>query len=226
MKRKLLSVILGLLIIGIGVAYAGGVFGLWPLNVSFKGWWTLFIIVPFAISMFTGGLNILNCVCVALGVLLLLTEQGILQDNLGYRLIFPIIIIAIGIGVLFRKTFGPDAEGNSGVFAGNNGDNYFAVFGTSVPPFSGQPLRGAGAFAIFGSIDLRLRSAIVKRDCMIRAYSIFGSTDIFLPDNVRLVVYSLPVFGGVENTYVSSVSETAPTVYVRALSIFGTTRIK
>jgi len=40
------------------------------------------------------------------------------------------------------------------------------------------------------------------------------------------VVYSLPVFGGVENTYVSSVSETAPTVYVRALSIFGTTRIK
>lgn len=225
MKKHLLSVILGVVIIAVGLAYVGDVLGLWALDISFPGWWTLFIIIPCALSLFAGGLNILNCVGLFIGILFLLTEQGILQNNLGYRLVFPIIIVAIGVAVLFGR-LGSKTEGNSGVFAGNNGDNYFAVIGSSVPQFAGQPFRGASSFAIFGYIELRLTNAIVKRDCMVKAFSIFGGTDIYLPENVRLVVYSMPIFGGVENGYVNSASESAPTVYVRALSIFGSIKIK
>lgn len=225
MKKNLLSVILGLLIIGIGITYAGNVIGLWTLNISFDGWWTLFIIIPCVYSIFTGGLNILNCVGLSMGILFLLTEQGILPDKLGYRLVFPIIIIAIGVAVLFKRV-GKSTEGNNGVFAGNNGDSYFAVFGSSYPQFAGQVFRGANAFAIFGSVDLRLRSSVIKRDCMIKAYSIFGDTDILLPDNVRVVVYSIPVFGGVDNKFLSASGDAGPTVYIRAISVFGSTNIQ
>lgn len=225
MKKHLFSVILGVVIIAIGLVYVGDVLRLWSVDVSFPGWWTLLIIIPCALSLFTGGLNLLNCLGMFIGILFLLTEQGILQNNLGYRLVFPIIIVAIGVAVLFGR-IGSRTEGNNGVFAGNNGDNYFAVIGSSVPQFTGQPFRGASSFAIFGYIELRLTGAIVKRDCMIKAFSIFGSTDIYLPENVRLVVYSMPIFGSVENGYVNSASESVPTVYVRALSIFGSIKIK
>lgn len=224
-KKGILSIILGILIVAIGVIYGGNVLGFWDLSINLAGWWTLFIIVPCAMSIFSGGLNIVNSVCVAIGVLLLLDAQGVIKDNLGPALIVPIIIIAIGLGILFRR-WGRSSKGYNGVFAGNRDENYFAVFGGSSPQFSGEIFRGANAYAIFGGVDLRLRDAIIKRDCAINVYSIFGGTDIYLPSNVRVVISSTPVFGGVDNYFVSSTAETAPTVYIRALSVFGATDIK
>lgn len=226
MKKSISAVVFGLIIILLGVVYAGNVLELWSLDISFEGWWTLFIIVPCVMSIVSGGLSIINCVGLSIGLLFLLSEQGVLKDDIGYKLVMPVIIIAIGVGVLFRKAGKSKSEGNNGVFAGNTGDNYFAVFGGSSPQFSGQVFRGATSFAIFGGVDLRLRDSIIKRDCIIKTYSIFGGTDIFLPDNVRVVVSSIPVFGGVENKFISSSDEAAPTVYIRALSVFGATDIK
>lgn len=225
MKKRILSIILGILIIAIGVIYGGNILGLWDLSINLDGWWTLFIIVPCVMSIFTGGLNIVNSVGAAIGVLLLLDAQDVIRDNLGPALIVPIIIIAIGLGVLFRGR-GRSSKGYNGVFAGNRDENYFAIFGGSSPQFSGEVFRGANAYAIFGGVDLRLRDAIIKRDCTINVYSIFGGTDIFLPPNVRVVVSSTPIFGGVENNFISSANEAAPTVYIRALSVFGATEIK
>lgn len=226
MKKHSLSILLGILVIVLGVVYGGNVIGFWHLNISFAGWWTLFIILPCGFSIFTGGLNFVNSVGLALGILFLLTEQGVLKDNLGYKLIVPIIIVAIGIGIIFRRTGKRKAEGTNGIYAGNKGENFFAIFGGNSPQFKGMIFQGANAYAIFGGVDLRLKDAIIKRDCVINVYSIFGGTDIYLPGNVRVLVSSTPIFGGVENRFESSANELAPTVYIRALSVFGSTDIK
>jgi len=47
-----------------------------------------------------------------------------------------------------------------------------------------------------------------------------------LPKNVRVIVNSTPIFGGVENSFISEAADNAPTVLIRALSVFGGTDIK
>ena len=47
-----------------------------------------------------------------------------------------------------------------------------------------------------------------------------------LPKNVKVIVDSMPIFGGVDNRFVSEAGDNAPTVLIRAISVFGGTDIK
>lgn len=227
MKKSTVSIILGILVIALGVFFGGQAFDLWPeYKVSFDGWWTLFIIVPCVLSIINSGFNFFNTSVAGVGVLLLLAEQDVLHDGLGYKLIIPFVIVIFGLSLLFRKPIRFRKESNNGVFAGNSGENYFAVFGGNTPQFDGIDFRGANSYAIFGGISFKLQNAIIRRDCIINSYSVFGGTDIILPKNVKAQVDSTPILGGVENRFVSEAGENAPTVLIRAISIFGGTDIK
>lgn len=227
MKKSTLSIILGLIIILFGIFFGGQAIGYWEeYEVSFDGWWTLFIIIPCVISVFNSGLNMFNSIGTGVGVLLLLSEQYILKDDIGYKLIVPYVLIVFGLSLIFRKSIRIKNEITNGIFAGSKGENYFAVFGGNTPQFNGVDFRGANAYAVFGGVELKLQNAIIRRDCVINAYSIFGGTDIVLPKNVRVIVNSTPIFGGVENSFISEAADNAPTVLIRALSVFGGTDIK
>ena len=227
MKKSTVSIILGALVIALGVFFGGQALGFWKeYNVSFDGWWTFFIIVPCVISIINSGFNFFNTSVGGVGVLLLLAAQDVLHGELGYKLILPFVIVIFGLSIIFKKPIRVRKESNNGVFAGKSGENYFAVFGGSSPKFDGMDFRGANSYAIFGGIDLRLENASIKRDCIINSYTVFGGTDIILPKYVKAVVDSTPILGGVDNSFVSEAGENAPTVLIRAMSIFGGTDIK
>lgn len=227
MKKKLSYIIIGLIVIAIGVAYAGDILEFWDVKFSFAGWWSLFVIVPAIVSMISGGINMFNVIIAGVGILLLIGAQGVLPNNAGYKLIFPYVIIIVGLFIALKKTRKPTQRGNNGLFSGSSGENFFAVFGGNTPQLDGVDFRGAKAFAIFGGVELHMQNSNIKRDCAIDVYSIFGGTDIILPKNVHVSITSIPVFGSVENTFVSDVENmNAPTVYIRALSIFGGTDIR
>ena len=226
MKKNAFSLILGLIIILVGIYFGGRVFGFWEWDISFDGWWTLFIIVPGVLSVITSGPHIFNITVVGCGVLMLLNEQQVLQNNMGYKLIAPLIIIAVGVGIIFKRASKSAGDGNNGLFSGNKDGNFFAIFGENSPQFTGISFRGANTYAVFGAISLKLRQAVISRSCDIRAYSIFGGTEICLPENVRATVTCTPVLGGVDNYFVSSTEEKAPMVHIRAICVFGGTTIK
>jgi predicted membrane protein len=227
MKKKISYIVIGLIIIAIGVTYAGDILSFWEVNFSFNGWWSLFIIVPAVVSMVSGGVNAVNIIIAGVGILLFLGARNALPNDAAYKLIFPFVIVVFGFSILFKKVRKPTEKGNNGLYAGSSGVNYFAVFGGNSPQFKGVDFRGANTFAIFGGIDLRLHESFIKRDCIINAYSIFGGTDIILPKNVHASVSSTPVFGSVDNKFFSDVEmQNAPTVYIRAVSVFGGIDIK
>lgn len=231
MTKKVFSIVLGVLIAAVGIILGGQALGYWPDYVlSMDGWWTVFLIIPGILSIFGSGLGLFNSLITGLGILFLLDEQGILENDLGYKLAIPYALIVIGLSLVFKRR-GPHVphefrEANTGIFAGTKGESFFAIFGTNTPQFNGIDFRGASAFAIFGSVDFKLQNAVINRDCVINAYSIFGAVDITLPKDVRLIVNSVPVFGGVENRFVSEAPDkNAPAVLVRAVSVFGGTDI-
>jgi len=227
MKKSTVSVILGILVVALGVFFGGQALGFWQhYKVSFDGWWTLFIIVPCIISIVNSGFNLFNTILAGVGVLLLLSEQDVFKNSLGYKLMIPYVIVVFGLSIIFKRPIKFNKEGNNGVFAGSHGENFFAVFGGNTPQFNGIDFRGANSYAIFGGVDLKLQNAVIKRDCIINSYTLFGGTDIILPKNVKCIVHSMPILGSVDNRFVSEAGENAPTVLIRAVSVFGGTDIK
>lgn len=227
MKKATVSIVLGLIIVACGVLYGGQVLGLWAgYRGSLDGWWTLFIIVPCILSIITGGINIFNSIGTGVGVLLLLSQQNVFEHGLGYELIIPFVLVVFGLNMLLRKTMKFNKAGNSGVFVGSRGDNFFAVLGGNSPQFNGIDFRGANLFAIFGKVDLKLQNSIVRRDCVINTYCVFGGTEISLPKNVRVIISSTPIFGGINNQFTSEPRENQTTVLIRAFTVFGNIEIK
>ena len=225
MRNKISNILWGLLLIALGVAFAGSVVGLWHFTIFFRGWWTLFIIVPCLINMIRRGIHIANTIGLLVGVMLLLAAQGVLSGLMIGKLIFPLILVIIGFGIIFRDLFGRRIKRIEGLNSGAEMD-YTAIFSAQKVQFPPQPFEGANITAIFGGVDLDLRGAVISHDIVINATSVFGGSDIFVPSNVKVVVSSLPIFGGVSNKSINSKDADAPTVYVKATCIVGGVDIK
>lgn len=72
--KKVSSVILGLLLIVVGVIFALNALNIADIDIFFDGWWTLFIIVPCGVGLFTEREKTGNLIGIAIGVFLLLSS--------------------------------------------------------------------------------------------------------------------------------------------------------
>ena len=90
--KKFGNVLWGVVLIAIGVIFGLNALGLTSINIFFKGWWTLFIIIPSFIELIKGNNKMWSFIWLAIGVALLLCAQNILS--------FKIIILSI---LIFMK---------------------------------------------------------------------------------------------------------------------------
>lgn len=220
MKNKLSNVLLGLFLILVAVLVAGNVIFDWNLTLFFPGWWTLLIIIPAIVSIFKNGFEIFNSLCLVIGAMLLgvklFPEQ--LNWDLFSKLIFPAVLLVVGLNLLFNSTFKrvpPHAQKNSW-----KGTDYTAVFGVVEQRIT-EEFNGADITAIFGGVNLDLREAIIRQDIVINATSIFAGVDISLPSDVRVKLSTVPIFGGASNKSKRTADPGAPTVYISSVCVFG-----
>lgn len=68
MRKNVANILWGLFFIGIGVGLIGNVLGFWDFSVFFKGWWTLFIIIPALVSMVQSGIRLGNLIVLAIEI--------------------------------------------------------------------------------------------------------------------------------------------------------------
>jgi len=88
MKRK--SVLWGILLIIVGVLFLGNSLDIWHINLFFKGWWTLFIIVPSIIEIFDKNNFSGSLISLVIGVLLLLACQDIISWSKIWKIFVPL----------------------------------------------------------------------------------------------------------------------------------------
>lgn len=93
----------GILVI-IGIILGINALGLAHINIFFPGWWTLFIIIPCAIGILTDSHKGGPFVGLAIGICLLLSCWGVLPFGVFWKLLVPILLVCIGIGVIIRST--------------------------------------------------------------------------------------------------------------------------
>lgn len=213
--------LMGILLIAVGVIIAGNVLDWWDVSIFFRGWWTLFIIVPCAGNVRRYGLRTGWGAGLIVGVLLLLSQWSLFSFGWAVKLALPVLLILYGLYVLENGArFNRVAPENAHEGHGKNG-SYNAFFSGKETSFPGEEFFGASVNAIFGGSELDLRGSIIVEDVTIDATAIFGGVEIYLPDDVNVKLTSTALFGAAENGVKRAEVPEWPTVYIRATSIFG-----
>lgn len=224
--KKFGNLLWGIAFITVGIIIALNVLGIAEINIFFKGWWTLFIIIPCFINFIKGPSRMASFIGLVIGIVLLLCTQGILTFSIIRKLIIPFILIMVGLGFIFRDFF--NSKINEKIKTLNKTDlkEYVATFGGNKIDMSNEVFDGADLTAVFGGVELNLENSIIKEEQIINSTSVFGGITIKVPNNINVKVKSTSIFGGVENRAKVNKEENTPTIYVNAFCIFGGVEIK
>ncbi len=224
--RKFGNVLWGLVFIAIGIIIGLNSMGITHINIFFRGWWTLFIIVPCFIGLFKNTSKWGDLIGLLIGIALLLCAQGIFSFSLITKLILPFILVVIGLSFLFRDFFNSKINEKMKALHKDGEKQYAATFGENKVEMQNEIFDGAELTAVFGSVELDLTRAIIQEDQAIHASAIFGGVEIRVPQNVYVKVKSTPIFGGVSNKSITIKAENTPTLYIDAFCMFGGVDIK
>lgn len=225
--KNIKSIVWGIILIIVGVILAGNELDLFSIDIFFDGWWTLFIIIPSFINIFVDEDKTGSIIGVIIGVVLLLACQDVVDMSKVWGLIFPLIIVLVGLSLIFKNTFKKELseqikEMNK---EANKGDELCATFSGINVNYDKEEFTGKKVTAVFGGVKLDLRDAIIKKDVVINTTSIFGGIDIYLPKSVNVKVKSNSIFGGVTNKNKKS-EEGKKTIYINATCLFGGVELK
>ncbi len=226
--KNLNGVIWGIVLVAVGLIIALNALGIADIDLFFDGWWTLFIIIPCFVGLFSEKEKTGNIIGLLVGVILLLACRDIVDFEAVWKLIVPIILIAIGLSMVFKNIFGRKISDEIKRLNQKKpeGKGFYAVFSGQNINFDGEDFLGADVEAVFGGIKLDLARAQITSDVVINASAVFGGIDIFLPVGVNVKIKSSSLFGGVSDKTARTYSESAVTVYVNATCMFGGVDVK
>ena len=204
--KKSAKLFLGLSVDAIGVLWILNVTGVIGFDIFFRGWWTLLLILP-CVAGFIDRPNLGAFWGVALGVVLLLQAQGLIDWSMFWKLCLAVIFIVFGCVLIFSKDGRPEywnrpeAEGGCETVSleGKNILRITTAFGEQNRRIEGEPFEGSCIEASFGSVRLDLRQAVITEDVRIDIKAKFAGVGIYLPDDVAVDVHSNSSFGGVND---------------------------
>ena len=247
--KKLGNWLWGAVLIVLGVILGVNALGIARINIFFPGWWTLFIIVPCAVGLITDNHKWGNFIGLIVGVCLLLGCLGVLDFDVVWKLLLPVILVLIGLSLIFKNSFKNAAARKIKELRREKGneeaEEYWATFGEQSADFNGKEFGGCKIEAIFGGADLDLRGAKLKNDVIVKASSIFGGIVIWTPEDAEVEVVSTSIFGGVSDERkkaerrkrrknekgekeekISKKDNSGKTIYIEATCIFGGVEVR
>lgn len=228
--KKLTRALWGILLLALGVLMILRAMDLLPFELFFEGWWTLFLILPAAIGLLTEKDKVGNLTLLAVGVFLLLACRDVVSFSMVWKLVLAVCLLAVGAHVLWGGIFGKRNEKRlkrmRETADSSRYRNAFALFSGNEQRIDGEIISGANLTAIFGGVEMDLRGAIIPENAEIRVTCLFGGIDLFLPEDVKIRVESLTLFGGVSDKRRRTIGEKNITVYVTGLCLFGGVDIK
>lgn len=229
---KIKGFIFGILLIFISAVFVMDIAGFIDLktflkvDVFFDGWWTLAIIVPCFIGLIFSREKIYNLIGLVIGVGLLMCCQDIISFKLFYIITIPTIVFVIGLKLLLNAIFLDKANvilrrmKKRGIAP----EICRAIFLNFSMNFEDEKFNNAELTCLFGRVICDLRDAVVENDRAIKVLTLFGSADIYVPNNVNVAVKSSSIFGGISDH--TEKKSDLPTIYISSTCIFGGIKIE
>ena len=239
------STIWGIVLITVGIIYALNSLDITNINIFFKGWWTLFVIIPCTIRLITSSDNRSGSATgLLIGVFLLLCARGILAYSMIWKLLLPLLVVFLGLKLFLKGLFGSkydeddfddaqddeddkddqDDEVDEDPCDSQSNRKSIAMFSSHRIKYDGRVFVSENLDVVFGSVELDLRKAIIEGDCTIHANCVFGNIKILVPENTNVKVKDSSVFGGASNHTINKKGE--HTLYIKSNSVFGGISVK
>jgi predicted membrane protein len=232
-----------LLLQNLGILFFDDVWDFWPVILIVVGGSRLF-------SAWDFGGRVWGGIVAFVGVVFLLRNLGLLHGSV-WSYFWPVILIAVGLGLLIRAMEGNhvwdlwgerggSAEGKAGGPGPGPGDpprptfndlrNSFKedhIFGGAKRRIESQDFEGGEAVVVFGGLEIDLRKADTKREeIFIEANAVFGGIEIRVPETWQVTVRGTGVFGGYADETNPPADGKHPHLIVTGGAVFGGVSVK
>ena len=162
--KNLKSILWGVILIIVGLLLGLKAMNVISFDIFFDGWWTLFIIIPCFIGLITEREKTGNLIGLLIGIALLFACLDVIDFDILWKLILPIIIIIIGLSLVFKNTIKKEVSEkiNNLNKELNEEEGVFAAFSSQDIKIDKENFKGTNLNAVFGGIKLDLREALTK----------------------------------------------------------------
>ena len=229
--RRINRIIFGAALVILGLLFALKACNVITFDILFKGWWTLFIIVPCTVGLITDRDKTGSIIGLVVGIVLLLCARGILVWSMMWKLVIPVIAVIIGVRIMFseffrKRTLSGFSEKSDESRKAPSDKSIKTSFSSENINYDNRVFDGVELNSSFGSIKCDISNAIINGDCTINANVSFGGIEILVPKDVNIVITSDSAFGGVTDERPVKSTGHPFTVYINARTSFGGIEIK
>jgi hypothetical protein len=184
-------------------------------------WWPVIIVAIGAQRIVSRPPDLLGGgVTAAIGLVLLGVTTDVIDGSV-LALVWPLGLVAVGIYLVA-------ARARTNVVADEmDAVSTFVLFsGRELAPVS-QRFAGGSVVAIFGGVELDLRSCLPAEGAHLDVTAAFGGCEIHVPAGWRVRMSGPAIFGGADNgAQGQRLGPDAPTLDVRVLALFGGVEVK
>lgn len=223
--KKYKNIVYGIMLILLGIIIALISLDIIHTNFFFKGWWTLVIIIPSIIGLLFEDDKLGNLISLIIGILLLLGVRNIIDYKILIKLFVPILLVTVGLSLILKNIL--ESKKTLQIKELNkvkdNTKDIFATLSNENKKIIGE-FKGISIDAVFSSVELDLREAEIKKDQVINVSAIFSGVTILTNNDIKVIVKSDSLFGGVSN-HIEEKDE-AQAIYINASCLFGGVEIK
>ena len=205
-KRTLTGGLLwGVIITLIGVALLLDHLGVINVDHIWRFWPLILVFVGIA-HLSERQHRLWGIILVVAGFLLQLNQLGF--AHFTWAVMWPILLIAVGVLIMWGSLEGPKKRPSISAFASSEVSrsdprttlNETVIFGGIERRVTTQNFQGGQITAVFGGVELDLREASMQADDVtLEINALFGGVELRLPDNWHASFRGTPIFGGLSD---------------------------
>lgn len=217
--------LLGLILVVLGVLFLFDQVGILNAGSAIDHWWPLAIVAIGVIQLMVAPREYVGPgIIILIGIVLLGETLDIYSVNV-WAIIWPSLIVLIGLSVLLGRN---RWLGSSRRSSSEDRVHGLSLFGGADVLSHSSRFTGADVLAFFGGSTLDLRQARpAPEGAIVDVTAAFGGVDILVPHGWDVRMSGIPIFGAFENkTADGELPPDAPRLTVRGMVVFGGVSVK
>jgi len=192
--KPLKLLVAGILILLCGIAFLLREFGfINPQIQEYLFKWQMILILVGIVNLFGRGF-FFGLILIVMGGIFII--PGLIGSVNIFKLIIPMVLIAIGLSILFAKS--PAIKINKHIIKENDYSiEEYAIFGGGQKKVTRKDFNGGSIIAIFGGVELDLTQAELAEGIHdLEVLCIFGGVSISVPSDWQIHTQVVSVLGG------------------------------